>query len=68
VEPERSAGDETHAVVESFHTCVGDAEADRGEDPVAVFADGATELDEPVDAAALRPPTPAVEQAGGLGR
>jgi hypothetical protein len=41
-----TAGDEADLVVEGFGAALVDAEADGGEDPVAVFADRAAELDE----------------------
>ena len=66
VESERAAGDKPHAVVQSLYTCVGEVEADGGEDAVAVRADGAGEADEPGDAAALRPGAPAVQQRGDV--
>ena len=46
VKPVRAAGDEPDLVVERFGAALVDAEADRGEDPVAVFADRLAELDE----------------------
>ena len=42
----RAAGDEADLVVECFGAALVDPEADRGEDPVAVFADRLAELDE----------------------
>jgi hypothetical protein len=38
--------DEPDAAVEAFESAVGEAEADRGEDAVAVAADRACELEE----------------------
>jgi hypothetical protein len=46
VEPEGAAHDEADALVETREPRVGESEPDGGEDPVAVFADGAAGLDE----------------------
>ena len=46
VEAEGAVADEADAAVEAFKAAVGEAEADRGEDAVAVAADGAREPDE----------------------
>ena len=53
VEPERASDDQSDALVETFQSRVGESEPDRGEDPVAVFADGAAGLDERVEPRAL---------------
>lgn len=55
MESEAAAGDETDAIVQALNACVGQVEADGGEDAVAVGAQGAGELDEADDAAALCP-------------
>jgi len=47
-----AAGDEPDLVVECLGAALVDAEADRGEDPVAVFADRLAELDERLEPAA----------------
>jgi hypothetical protein len=47
-----AAGDEPDFVVERFGAALVDPEADRGEDPVAVFADRSAEADERFEAAA----------------
>jgi hypothetical protein len=46
VEAEAAVADQPDAAVEAFQASVGEAEADRGEDPVAVAADRAGELGE----------------------
>ena len=66
VEPEGASHDQGDALVEPFEARVGEAEPDRGEDSVTVFADGAAGLDERLEPAALRPRTPAVDQLGDL--
>jgi hypothetical protein len=66
VEPERPSDDETYAAVEALETSVREAALDRGEDPVAVGADGAGGLDERFESGALRAGTPPVEQLDGL--
>ena len=47
-----AAGDEADLVVERLGAALVDAEADRGEDPVAVLADGCAEPDKRLEAAA----------------
>jgi len=46
VEAEGAVREEADLGVERFEAAVGEPEADRGEDPVAVAADRARELDE----------------------
>jgi len=46
------AGDEPDLVVECLGSALIDAEADRGEDPIAVFADRLAEFDERLEPAA----------------
>ena len=67
VEPERSSHDEPHPLVESLETGVGEPEADRGQDAVAVGADGAAGFDEWLEPGTLDSGTPAVQQVGGFG-
>src|SRR5512132_2889077 len=52
VEAVGAAGDEADLVVERLGASLVDAEADRGEDAVAVAADGSAEADERFEAAA----------------
>ena len=52
VEPVRAAGDEPDLVVERLGAALVDPEADRVEDPVAVFADRFAQADERLQAAA----------------
>ena len=47
-----AAGDQADLVVQRFGAALVDAQADRGEDPVAVFADRLAEPDERVQSAA----------------
>ena len=54
-------------VVQAFEAGVGESEADGGEDPVAVAAQGAGELDEGPEFGACGPGQPGVEVRGGLG-
>ena len=54
-------------VVEAFQAGVGEAEADRGEDPGAVAAYGAPELDEGREFGARCPGQPRVEVCGRVG-
>src|SRR5680860_930725 len=67
VETESATSDEANGRVSSLHAAVAESQADGGEDPVAVFADGAAQLDEHREAGALRPAAPAVQQPGDLG-
>jgi hypothetical protein len=46
VEAEAAVADEADAAVEAFEAAVGESEADRGDDPVAVATDRAGEPDE----------------------
>jgi hypothetical protein len=64
VKAEAAVADEPHAAVEAFQAAVGEAEADRGEDAVAVAAQGAGGLDEGRQAAAAGPGQPGVEVRG----
>src|SRR5215211_208858 len=68
VEPVGAAGDEPHLVVERLNPRVVDAKADRGEDAVAVGADGAGEVDKRFQPAAGGLDAPAVQQLGRLAR
>src|SRR5439155_4546473 len=54
VEAAGAAGEQADLVVERLGAALVDAEADRGEDPVAVSADGFAEPDERFEAAARR--------------
>jgi hypothetical protein len=66
VEPVRAAGDEPDLVVERFGASLVDPEADCGEDPVAVFADRLTELDERLKPAAGQAREQPVDQDGDV--
>ena len=66
VEPVGAADDQADLVVHAFDAAVGKSEADCGLDAVVVGADGAAQLDEAGDAAALRPGQPACQQDGDL--
>jgi hypothetical protein len=52
VESVGPAGEESHLVVQRLGAALGDAEADRGENAVAVFGDRLGEDDEGLQAAA----------------
>jgi hypothetical protein len=67
VESEAASYDEPDSVVEAFNAAVGKAEPDGGEDPVAVCPDGSRQFDERVEAAALCPRAPPVQQVPGVG-
>lgn len=62
VEAVCAAGDQPYLVVERFDAALVDAGADRGEDPLGVFADGLAEADERFEAAAGGPGAEAVQQ------
>ncbi len=61
VEAEAAVADQADAAVEAFEAAVVEAESDRGEDAVAVAADGAGELDEQLQPGSRRPGQPRVE-------
>src|ERR1017187_6516773 len=61
VEAEAAVADEADAAVETFESAVVEAEADGVEDPVAVTADGAGELDERLEPGSRCPGEPGVE-------
>ena len=61
---EAAVADEPDAAVETFEASVVEAEADRGEDPVAVTADGAGELYERLQPGAGGPGEPGVDVLG----
>ena len=67
VEAEAAVADRSNAAVEPFEAPVVEPEADGGEDPVAVAADGAGELDERLQPRAGGPGEPGVEVLGGEG-
>ena len=62
---EAAVADQSDAAVEAFEATVGESEADRGEDPVAVAAQGAGGLDERRELGACCPSEPGVEVGGG---
>jgi hypothetical protein len=62
----RATGDQPDLVVERFGAALGDPEADRGEDPVAVFADRLAEADERAEAAAGGAAEEPVDQDGDV--
>jgi hypothetical protein len=64
MESEAAVADEADAAVEAFEPAVVEAEADGGQDPVVVAADGAGELDEWLEPGAGRPGQPGVEVRG----
>ena len=66
VEPERASHDEPDPLVEALESGVAQTQTDRGQDPFAVLADGASGLDKRLEPAALRPGAPAVEQPDGF--
>lgn len=66
VKSEGASCEETDSGISTLDSAVGQAQADGCEDPVAVFADGASQLDEGRQARALRPGAPAVEQSDDL--
>jgi hypothetical protein len=64
VEAEGAVADQSDLGVEAFEAAVGEAEADRGEDAVAVGAERAREPDERSQARAAGPGQPGVEVVG----
>ena len=71
VEAEGAVADQADLAVEAFEAAVGEAEADGGEDAVAVRAQGAREADERPQPGADGPGQPGVEVRGrerGVGR
>src|SRR3954454_23394387 len=68
VEAEAVVADEADAAVEALEAAVGQAESDRGEDAVAVAADGACELDERPQPRTGCPCQPRVEMRRREGR
>ena len=68
MEASGAADDEAHDGVEALSAGVVDAQSDRGEDPVAVLADGLGGLDECGQAGAAGAGDPSVDQLGdGVG-
>jgi len=65
VEAEAAVADQADAAVESFEAAVVQTEADGVEDPVAVAADGARELDERLQAGSGGPGEPGVQVRRG---
>ena len=68
---EGAVADQADLGVEAFEAAVGEAEADGGEDPVAVGAQGAREADEGAQPAAGGPGQPSIEVGGrerGIGQ
>ena len=61
MEPEAAMGDQADAAVQALEAPVGEAEADGGEDALAVAADRAGELDERLELRSRRPGQPGVE-------
>ena len=61
-----AAGDEADLVVERFGAALVDAEADGGEDPVAVFADRPAEAHERLKSAAGQAGQQPVDQEGDV--
>ena len=61
-----AAGDQPDLVVERLGAPVVDPEADRGEDPVAVFTDRLAELDERGEAAAGEAAEQPIDQEGDV--
>jgi hypothetical protein len=68
VEAERAVADEADLAVEAFEAAVGESEADRGEDAIAVRSEGAREADERPQAGARCPGQPGVEVGGRQAR
>ena len=66
VESVGAARDQPDLVVQRFGAALGDPEADRGEDPVAVFADRLAEADERAEAAAGGAAEEPVDQDGDV--
>ena len=64
MEAEAAVADQADAAVEAFQAPVGQAEADRGEDAVAVRAQGAREPDEGLELRARGPGQPGVQVLG----
>jgi len=60
--------DEPDAGVDAFQPGVGQAEPDRGDDGVEVFADTADQVGEGLDPAAQRGGAPGLEVGGGVVR
>jgi len=67
VEAVGAVGDQAHDVVQAFGAAVVDAQAQGGEDAVAVFANGLGDLDEGVESGAAGLGASAVDQLAGLG-
>src|SRR5680860_1593576 len=67
VKAKGAASDQSDGRVSTLDPAVGQAQADGGEDAVAVGADGAAQLDERGQPRALRPAAPAVQEAGDFG-
>ena len=67
VEAVAAVADQPDLGVESLEPRVAESEADGGEDPVAVLADGPGELDERLELRARRPRQPRFEVFGRLG-
>src|SRR4051812_16337116 len=65
MESEAAVADEADLAVEAFLAAVGEAEADGGEDAVAVAAQGAGEPDERAQPGAGGPGEPSIEVRGG---
>ncbi len=64
MEAEAAVADEADLAVEAFQAAVGEPEPDRGEDPVAVRAQGAGEADERFEPRAAGPGEPGVQVSG----
>ena len=65
MEAEGATGDHSQTIVEAFDDAIGEAVADVGEDPVAVFADGAGEAHEGLEAGTRGPGQPLAQRALG---
>ena len=66
MEAEGAVADQADLAVEAFEAAIGESEADRGEDAVAVAAEGAGEPDEGAQPAAGGPGEPGI--GGGRAR
>jgi hypothetical protein len=64
--PKARRGDQADLGVDRFHSGVGEAVADRRDDPLSLLCDRARELDERCQATAPRPGQPLIQQADRL--
>ena len=63
MKPEGAAGDQADLGVDRLHAGVGEAVADRRDDPLPLLGDRARQLDEGPQATAPRPGEPLIQQA-----